>query len=480
MQTEYKTYQEFLASKRIEDVVCGFKVDPATLNKNLFPFQRAIVAWALQRGRAGIFASTGLGKALMALEWANQVYLETGKNVIIVTPLAVAEQTKREGEKFGIKSRVIKCTADLYNTGNEEDEESSVEGDEPKTFTGINICHYEVLKNIDCREFVGVALDEASILKNYTGSVRSMIIDTFSRTPYRLSLSATPAPNDYMELGNQSQFLGILSYHEMLSMFFIHDSGETQKWRLKGHAREEFWKWMCSWAVNIRKPSDLGFSDDGYNLPELFVHHEIIPTELEKKDRLSLQDASKLRRETIDLKVERCRQIVESDPENYWLIWCGLNDESKKLTNSNLGAVELKGSETMAKKEEKLLAFTDGKIKKLVTKPEIAGFGLNWQHCNRQVFCGVDFSFEAEYQAIRRSWRFGQDKEVYVHIVLTDAEAAILENIKNKEDAFHEMFRNMALHMKEESQKEIVKASKMEDGYAPNKNMVVPMFLEAA
>lgn len=489
---EYKTYEEFLASKRIEDVVCGFKVPPAELNQNLFPFQRAIVGWALQRGRAGIFASTGLGKALMALEWANQVHKFTGKSVIIVTPLAVAEQTKREGIKFGIQSKVIRQTSDIFSSG-EDDEDVDYEAlakaagisvtkldETDKAATGINICNYEVLKNIDCREFVGVALDEASILKNYSGTVRSMIIDTFCKTPYRLSLSATPAPNDYMELGNQSQFLGILSYHEMLSMFFVHDSGETQKWRLKGHAREEFWKWMCSWAVNIRKPSDLGYEDDGYNLPTLTIHTEIIPTELEKKERLSLQDASKLRRSTIDLKVAKCKEIVERYPDDYWLIWCGLNEESKKLTKEIAGAIELTGSETVKKKEEKLLGFQEQKFKRMVSKCEIAGFGLNYQHCSKQVFCGMDFSFESEYQAIRRSWRFGQKNPVDVWIVVTDAEAPILTNIQSKEDAFHDMFLNMAANMKEESKREIEQATKLEDSYNAVKNMVLPAFLKAS
>lgn len=467
-------YEDFLNKKSVEDVPSGFDIPESELNDKMFPFQRAIVKWALKRGRAAIFANTGLGKSLMALEWAYQVCKHTGGNVIILTPLAVAEQFIREGEKFGIQANHAREQSDIK--------------------PGINIINYEMLHKIDCRNFQGVCLDESSILKNFDGKYRTTIIDTFSRTPYRLAATATPAPNDYMELGNHSQFLGILSYHEMLSTFFVHDSGETQKWRLKGHAENEFWKWMCGWAVNIRKPSNLGFSDEGYNLPPINYHYDIIETFSEDNSKLTLASARKIRKSTIQEKVEKTLEIVAKYPNEPILIWCGLNEESKMLMSklSQFGAIEIKGSDKTEKKEWVARWFAglepmfNSKFsgdqpnrKILISKPSIFGFGLNFQPCSKQIFCGVDYSFESEYQAIRRSWRFGQTKPVEVHFVLTSGEESIIENVKEKERKFEQMFSNMIEHMKEISKREIFNATKFTAKYNNQLNMELPKFLAA-
>lgn len=456
-------YKEFLQKKSVEDVPSGIEVELDSLNKNLFPFQRAIVRWALKRGRAGVFLNTGLGKTIIQLEWANVIHNHTGKNVLILSPLAVAEQFVREGKKFGIDVNHVRSNDQIKR--------------------GINVTNYEILHKIDCRDFIGVSLDESSILKQFDGKYRTTIIDTFSKTPYRMAASATPSPNDYMELGNQSQFLGIIPYHEMLATFFVHDSKETQKWRLKKHSQNEFWKWMCGWSVNIRKPSDIGFDDDGYILPPLNQNVEIIETMEENDGKLTLSKAKKIRRETIGLKVDKVMEIVKRYPDDEpILIWCGLNDESKELKNrlAAFGAVEVKGSDKPEKKEEYLMGFTNGFVKKMITKPSIAGFGLNWQHCAVQIFCGVDYSFEAEYQAIRRSWRFGQTRPVNVHIVLTNKEQDIMDNVRLKEAAFEKMYSNMVDSMKNFSKGEIVNASKFKDEYNDCFKMLLPDFLKAS
>lgn len=388
------TYAEFLERKALIDPPRGLKVIP-DLNRQLFDFQSDITRWALLRGSAAIFADCGLGKTPMQLEWARHI----PGNVLILAPLAVSAQTVREGQKFGIEVRAARTQADVL--------------------PGITITNYEMLEHFDASYFTGVVLDESSILKSFDGKTRTKIIDTFRQTPFKLACTATPAPNDFMELGNHAEFLGVMSMVEMLSMFFVHDGGDTSKWRLKGHAESDFWKWLASWAVCIRKPSDLGYDDRDFVLPELRIHeisvHVAKPTDgfLYARVAETLQERLAARRSTIQDRAAECAAIA-NQTENSFLVWCNLNDESAALTDLINGAVEVKGSDKNQHKEKSMLGFSAGTIRSLVTKPSIAGFGMNWQHCHNMAFVGLSDSYEQFYQAVRRCWRFGQTEPVDV------------------------------------------------------------------
>lgn len=418
-------YQSFLKEKAISHPATGLE-NIGEINPMLFPFQRDIVKWALRRGRAAIFADCGLGKTPMQLEWAKHV---PGR-VLILAPLAVAEQTKREGEKFHIP---------VVNARNDADA-----GD-----AKIVVTNYEILHHFDISKFNGIVLDESSILKSFDGKTRNSIIRGFANTPFRLACTATPAPNDFMELGNHSEFMGALSYTEMLSTFFVHDGGETQKWRLKGHANSEYWKWLCNWAVMLRKPSDLGYSDEGFELPPINYHHVIVKSDstngyLFPMEAQTLQERISARRESIDTRALKAAELANGQP---MLFWCNLNGESKSLTDAIPGAVEVKGSDSNSHKEKSLMGFSAGEFKYLVTKPSIAGFGMNWQHCSKMVFVGLSDSYEQFYQATRRCWRFGQTKPVDVYIVTADTEGAVVQNIKKKDAAAKKMADSMVEHM---------------------------------
>lgn len=443
------TYQEFLESKRITDAPTGLDEIPE-LNPALFDFQRDIVAWALRRGRAAIFADCGLGKTPMQLEWAHHV---PGR-VLILAPLAVAGQTVREAQKFGIGSVIYA--------------RSEAQAGEAK----IVITNYEMLQHFDRSQFNGVVLDESSILKAYDGKTRTQIIETFCDTPFRLACTATPAPNDYMELGNHAEFLGTMTRVEMLSMFFVHDGGETQNWRLKGHAEKDFWTWLCSWAVMIRKPSDVGYEDGSFILPEMLMHECSVRSETPSEGFLfpveaqTLQERISARRTTIDERVSHCAATVNGSSEPF-IIWCNLNSESAALAKAIPGAVEIQGSDTVEYKERSMLAFAAGEIRVLITKPSIAGFGMNWQHCNNVAFVGLSDSYEQFYQAVRRCWRFGQQKAVHVYIVTSDLEGAVLANIKRKEADALAMAQNMVAHMHELNEASLHGAStRFKTGYA--------------
>lgn len=378
-------YAEFLQRKAITDPSTGLGVVPL-LNPMLFDFQHDIVRWALRRGRAAIFADCGMGKTPMQLEWAKHV---PGR-VLILAPLAVAQQTVREGEKFGIE--VIYRRAGGADCGK------------------ITITNYEMLEHFDPAMFHGVVLDESSILKAYDGKTRTRIIDAFAKTPFRLACTATPAPNDYMELGNHAEFLGVMSRVEMLSMFFVHDGGETQKWRLKGHAETEFWRWLCSWSVMIRKPSDLGYEDRDFILPALEMHENTVRVDkvldgfLFPVDAQTLQERIAARRETVADRVQACAAIANATAAPF-LVWCNLNTESEALARAIPGAVEVKGSDSLEAKEKALLGFSNGEIRVMVTKPSIAGHGLNWQHCSDMAFVGLSDSYEQFYQAVRLRYK---------------------------------------------------------------------------
>jgi superfamily II DNA or RNA helicase len=411
-------YATFLAAKQRVDRPTGF--DAVDVNGKLFPFQQAIVKWACRRGRAAIFADCGLGKTGMQLEWARQVMAHTGGRVLILAPLAVAAQTKREAEKFGLSGvGVVRSQAECESFA-------------------ICVANYEMLAHFDPSQFAGVALDESSIIKNFTGSLRNQIIEAFAATPFRLACTATPAPNDYMELGNHAEFVGSMSRVEMLSMFFCHDGGDTSQWRIKGHAERDFWKWVCSWSVMLRKPSDIGFADDGFALPPIQFFEHLVKADPLKAGVLfevespSLADRRNARRASIGDRVTKAAELANANGEQ-WLVWCDLNDESEALTAAIEGAVEVSGSDDPEHKERAMLDFAAGKIRVLVTKPKIAGFGMNFQSCRNMAFVGLSDSYEALYQSVRRCWRFGQAQEVRVHIITATTEGAVLDNVKRKE-----------------------------------------------
>lgn len=444
------TYSEFLERKRIVDLPTGLNAVPA-LNPMLFDFQRDIVFWALRRGRAAIFADCGLGKTPIQLEWARHV---PGR-VLILAPLAVADQTVREGKKFGVNVTSARSQTDA-DAGHK-----------------ITVTNYEMLHHFDPASFSGVVLDESSILKSYTGKTRSAIIAAFSKTPFRLACTATPAPNDYMELGNHAEFLGAMTRAEMLAMFFVHDGGETQKWRLKGHAQSEFWRWMCSWAVMLRKPSDLGYDDNGFILPEMNVHHIMVRAEasgdfLFPMPAASLQERIQARRDTIAQRAKACADLINGNRQP-WLIWCNLNAESEQLTKRIDGAVEIRGSDKPDDKSARMMGFTTGDITRLVTKPSIAGFGMNWQHCANVAFVGLSDSYEQFYQATRRCWRFGQTQPVNVYVITADTEGAVVANINRKEEDAKRMAENMVKHMADLSSEQLHGQQRTRDEYVTSR-----------
>lgn len=441
-------YKEFIKTKQKTHVDSGFTCDD--VHEFLFDFQKPIVKWALKRGRAAIFADTGLGKTAMQLAWADKVAKHTNGNVLIIAPLCVAHQTVHEGASFGIKVNYCRHEYGMVS--------------------GVNITNYEMLDKFDLSKFDGVALDESSILKHQQGKIRTSIIDSCRDVPYKLSCTATPSPNDHMELGSQSEFIGVMSAVEMLAMFFIHDGSDTSKWRLKGHGRTRFWQWMATWACVIKKPSDLGFSDDGYIIPKINMHqhtvassHDIVETgTLFAMEAVGLLGRNQARRASINERVDKCVEIVSRD-DSSWLIWCNLNSEGDLIEKSIDDAVQVSGSDSIATKEKNIDAFTEGNSRVLVTKPKIAGFGMNWQHCHNMAFVGLSDSYEQFYQAIRRCYRFGQKKEVNVHVIVADTEGAVLANIKRKEAQANEMSDQMVRHMSKFTKIEVIgmKSEKM-------------------
>ena len=439
-------YQEFLDRKDFTNLQSGFDADDSFLPESLFEFQRAIVKWALKKGRAAIFADTGLGKTAMQLAWANAVHQHTGNRVLIVAPLCVAQQTVSEAEKFGIGG--VK-----YLRAHEKD-------------TGIKVTNYEMIEHfregIEAGFYDGVILDESSILKHQDSKTRAKIIELTKGIPYKLSCTATPSPNDHMELGSQAEFLNVMSASEMLAMFFTHDSGETSKWRLKGHGALKFWQWLSTWAVCIKRPSDLGFSDEGYDLPPL----EMIEVKVETGKKLSeslfgepartLSERTEARRITVDERVAKCVDLVNNSSGPF-IVWCNLNDESKKIAQAVSDASEVTGSDKIAIKEARIMGFTNGESRVIVSKPSITGFGLNWQHCSQMAFVGLNDSFESLYQAVRRCYRFGQTKPVRVYLISADLEGETLANLKEKERKNEEMSAQMVEHMREFTKREVLK-----------------------
>ena len=450
-------YKSFLEKKTIVSKDTGFTVNRKDLNNNLFEYQKDIVIWALKKGKSAIFADCGLGKSLMQLEWAEKVHEETNGSILILAPLAVTEQTYREGIKFGINSKVVECQEDVIN--------------------GINITNYEKLDKFDTSVFNGIVLDESSILKSFTGKVRNQIIDNFKNTPYKLACTATPAPNDYMELGNHSEFLGVMTRSEMLAMYFVHDGGNTSKWRLKGHATDVFWQWMSSWAVVITNPRDLDYEVEGYDLPKLNIHEIIVDGDKPIVETLTLTQRRQARKESLEDRCKAASELVNNSDEN-WLVWCNLNDESKLLHELINDSVEVKGSDKAKHKTDSSISFANGDIKCLVSKPLIFGMGLNFQSCHNMIFVGLSDSYEQYYQAVRRCWRFGQEHEVNVYIVISAKEGCVKENIERKQEDANTMQQEMLKHTKEITKENIKATCRISTPYNNNLKMILPVWRE--
>lgn len=454
-------YAAFLARKAILDPPTGMQ-DIPSLPAALFPFQRDIVTWALKRGRAALFAGTGLGKSLMELSWGQAVHAATQGDVLHFAPLAVAAQMVREAEKFGIPARHVRSQAECGR--------------------GINVTNYQKIEHFDLAQFAGVILDESSILKSETGHYRNELVEACHGIPFRLAATATPAPNDFMELGNHAEFLGIMSYSDMLATFFTHDGGETQKWRLKGHAENDFWRWMASWAVMLRKPSDLGYDDGAYQLPALHQIHHTVTMDTAADDLIggrasTLQERIKARRDSVADRVAAAAALTPADRPFVW--WCNLNAESEALAKAIPGAVEVRGSDSEDAKERKLTDFSEGRIRVMVSKASICGFGMNWQHCADTGFVGLNDSFEQVYQAIRRFWRFGQQNEVTAHFIAAETEGAVVANLKRKEADADRMAAAMVLHTANITKQAINAQAREKASYDPKLPMQIPAWLTA-
>ena len=442
-------YEDFVAAKRRAEVATGHA--PGDLNEHLFDFQHAIVSWAVRRGRSAIFADTGLGKTLMQLSWADEVARHTGGAVLILAPLAVSEQTIEQGRAFGIEvSRVP-------------------HGGSPSA-PGVWITNYERMEAIEFTELRGLVLDESSILKAHDGKTRTKIIESAQGVPYRLSCTATPSPNDFEELGNQCEFLGVMTRTEMLATYFVNDTGDTGTWRLKGWGASKFWEWMGTWAVVLRNPSDIGFDGSRYALEDPQYIEHVVQTEplgddLFSRPAQTLMERRKAQRQSIGKRCHALANVVNADASEPWLIWCHLNDEAELLASLIPGAVNVQGSDTAEYKAQQMLAFSHRQVRVLISKPKICGFGMNWQHCARMAFVGLDDSFEKFYQAVRRCHRFGQTRRVLVHLFTAENEGQILANLKRKEIQHHEMSENMIKHMKDIMNKELSGQQNIVDEY---------------
>ena len=447
------SYEDFITRKLSSVAPVGFRVD-GDVCPEAFDYQRDAIRWTCGRGRAALWAGTGLGKTLMQTAWADQVERHTSQRVLILAPLAVAMQTVREADRFGLKGAAYLKADDGA--------------------ARIAVTNYDRLHGFNPDNFGAVVLDESSILKAQDGATRRELTEAFSRTPFRLACTATPAPNDLDELGNHAEFLGICTRVQMLATYFVHDGGETQVWRLKRHAVRDFWRWVASWALLIRKPSDLGYDDTRHRLPALNYHqHTIAASAAEVRaqgglfamEAQGLDGQRKARKASLASRVAMAAEIVAREPSEPWLLWCDLNDEADALVSSIPGAAQIAGSDAADDKEARILDFAEGRLRVLVTKPSIAGFGVNWQHCARVIFVGVTHSWETYYQAVRRCWRFGQTRPVEVHVVTSELEGAVVANLMRKEAAAEEMASAMVAAMGEVQRAEIRGASRESERY---------------
>ena len=455
-------YRQFLATKSAAAPSVGIEVDAARLHPAMKPHQRDITAWAIRKGRAAIWADTGLGKALMALEWARRL----GERTLILAPLGVAQQfVHSEGPKWGIPVTYARS----------EDEAPAA---------GIVATNYERLPNFDPAKWGAWALDEASILANFSGQTKRELVRRARSVPYRLTLTATPAPNDVVELCNQADFLGVMAQQEMLARFFtpkgVEDSANGN-YRLKPHARRDFYRWLASWAVACKLPSDLGYPDDGYILPPLDIRAELVGTDWAPAGQLFLTKLkgvthrAEVRRETIAERVERAAALVRAEPDEQWLLWYGLLDEADRLERELPGCVVLRGRDSTERKADVLLAFARGEVRILLTHPKIAGMGMNFQQCARMAFVGIDDSYVTYYQAMRRCWRFGQTRPVVAHLVLAEPQRAVHENVLRKEREAADLTRGLVGAMREWGQPELRR--ERADVYEPHRPILLPDWL---
>jgi DNA methylase/helicase-like protein len=421
--TSNTDYSEFLQAKDYRTEAAGFSA--RGLSSRLYPFQSDIVRWAVKLGRAAVFADCGLGKSGMEAEWAREVYEHTRRPVLVLAPMGVVDQAVAEGAKFGVMMSRTR---------------------EPSG-APIQVTNYERLHKFNPADYAGVVLDESSILKSMDGKTRATLLHEWSAVPYRLCGTATPAPNDVSELANHAEFLGAMSRAEMLATFFVHDS-DDMAWRLKGHAAADMWRWMARWAVFIRRPSDLGYEDGGWKLPDLTVRDEVVFTG--NTDSIGgITKRTAVRRSTLDARVQRAVDIIRASNEQ-WLVWCGLNDEEDAIAAA-LGAdcVQVSGKTDEEDRIRRERDWREGRVRVLATKPKVFGFGMNWQHCRRQLFLGLGDSYEQYYQALRRSWRFGQTQPVEAVVVISDSEGAIAENVRRKEREANNTAESIVAAMRE-------------------------------
>lgn len=469
-------YSEFLSTKAPSDKPTGLKRLPK-LQAVLKPFQRDIVKWALKRGRAALFEGTGLGKTLQQLAWAQAVANHEDGPLLILTPLAVAEQTVAEAARFGIDG-------------------VSYAADKSTISSRIVVTNYERFDRFDISKFCGVVLDESGIIKSHDGKTRVELTEACQSLKWRLCCTATPAPNDYAELGQHAEFLNVMTAKEMLSMFFVHDGSirandDTQGadgWRLKRHAELDFWRWLASWAVVIRHPRDIGHDEPGYDLPPLEFSETIVRAEMKQTNGMlfpfmasTLSERIGVRRDTALERVDAAVNIVSKEPDKAWLIWCNLNTEADaieaKLKSAGLSIYQVAGRHDVTLKVNRLLGFKSGHPLHLITKPSLAGHGLNWQHCSHMVFVGLTDSFEQIYQAVRRCWRFGQTQPVQVHFVASELEGNVVANIRRKEAAFEKMLDAMSDHMRDLTRAQLRGASRKRDIYDPIQPMELPTWI---
>lgn len=448
-------YEEFLKTKEYHYDNTGFDVNISDLNDNLFEFQKQIVKWALKKGRCALFLDTGLGKTICQLEFANQVCKHENGKALILAPLAVSKQTKQEGQKFGIDVNICRTQQDVRD--------------------GINITNYEMMQHFNPNEFVCVILDESSILKASLGKMANDIIDIFRFTKYKLACTATPSPNDYTEFGNHCEFLNVMSRVEMLATFFINDAKENQ-WRMKRHAEDKFWEWLARWAMVVKNPSDIGYADDRYNLPNLNMQHIIVKSEAKQGQLLpsiakDLSERREARKESMQDRVNVVKDLIKD--MDSCLVWVDYNDESD-LVKKTCNMVEVKGSDTDQHKEDSMLGFANGDIKFLVSKPSICGFGMNFQKCHNMIFCGISDSYEKFYQAVRRCYRFGQEHEVNVYVIISQRELSVLNNIKKKQEQHEKMSQEMVSRTSEILKNEIHQTVKMTEDYVANQTVKIP------
>jgi superfamily II DNA or RNA helicase len=466
---EDSEYLNFLRNKRVYIEDQGVTIDPGDINKNLWGWQNDSVRYMLRRGRGALFAECGLGKTAMQLEYMNHAIQSTGGLGLILCPLAVAKQTVGEFEKFDISGGKIPIAVC--------DDHDSI-----PFKSGIVVTNYDKRHHFKTESFSSVVVDEGSILKNYTGKTKQDLCQRFRGTPFRLSATATPSPNDQLEIGNQSEFLGAMPSNEMISRWFINDSMQVGKYRLRGHAAEDFWNWVSSWAVSIEYPSDLGYSDEGYVLPELTIEeHSVIvdePSEngqLFRNESVSATTIHKEKRLSNCARAEVISGLVNNSSEA-WIVWCDTDYEADELKRRIPDAVEVRGSHPEQRKVRDIESFTYGQSRVIITKSSICGFGLNWQHCRNVAFAGVSYSFEQWYQAVRRVWRFGQKLPVNIHVALSPAEEIVWRVVKHKWNEHRSMKRSMSGAMKA-SQMEYVRGSKKLDRYVPTQKIILPTWI---